>query len=101
MGRKGTAMTSVAWNSLAYYGRSLKRDFSHLDTLITQQIEKKSEDQDIDTLLKMMKHKTTVAITVTRIVDLLDTTKRIENIERLIQAITPEALAEAQKIIAK
>ena len=49
----------------------------------------------------MMKHKTTVAMTVTRIVDLLDTTKRIENIERLIQAITPEALAEAQKIIAK
>lgn len=48
-----------------------------------------------------MKHKTTVAMTVTRIVDLLDTTKRIENIERLIQAITPEALAEAQKIIAK
>ena len=49
----------------------------------------------------MMKHKTTIAMTVTRIVDLLDTTKRIENIERLIQAITPEALAEAQKIIAK
>ena len=48
-----------------------------------------------------MKHKTTIAMTVTRIVDLLDTTKRIETIERLIQAITPEALAEAQKIIAK
>ena len=49
----------------------------------------------------MMKHKTTVAMTVTRIVDLLDTTKRIENIEKLLEAITPEALAEAQKIIAK
>ncbi len=48
-----------------------------------------------------MKHKTTVAMTVTRIVDLLDTTKRIENIERLLQAVSPEALAAAQKIIAK
>jgi len=49
----------------------------------------------------MLKHKTTIAMTVTKIVDLLDTTKRIENIERLLEAVTPEALAEAQKIIAK
>ena len=48
-----------------------------------------------------MKHKTTIAYTVTKIIDLLDTTKRIENIERLLQAITPEALAEAQKRIAQ
>ena len=48
-----------------------------------------------------MKHKTTIAITVTRIVDLLDTTKRIENIEELIQAISPEALAEAKRVLAK
>ena len=48
-----------------------------------------------------MKHKTTIAMTVTKIVDLIDTTKRIEDIERLLQAVTPEALAEAQKVIAK
>jgi len=48
-----------------------------------------------------MKHKTTIAMTVTKIVDLLDTTKRIENIERLLEAVSPEALAEAQAVLAK
>ena len=59
------------------------------------------EPIEIDTLLKMMKHKTTIAMTVTKIVDLIDTTKRIEDIEKLLQAVTPEALAEAHKVIAK
>ena len=95
-------MTTVAWNNLSYYGKRLKSDFKQLDTLIKKANKKENLDPiEIDTLLKMMKHKTTVAMTVTRILDLLDTTKRIENIEKLLEAITPEALAEAQRIIAK
>ncbi len=49
----------------------------------------------------MMKHKTTIAWTVTRIVDLTDTTKRIENIEKLLEAVSSEALIEAQQRIGK
>ena len=79
----------------------MRTDFKIIDTLIKKNVERPLGDEQVDTLLKMMKHKTTIAITVTRIVDLLDTTKRIENIERLLQAVTPEALAEAQRLIAK
>ncbi len=49
----------------------------------------------------MMKHKTTIAVTITKIVDLLDTTKRLEDIERIIEAISPEALLEAKLSVAK
>ncbi len=49
----------------------------------------------------MLKHKTTIAMTVTKIVDLMDTTKRIENIEKLLEAVSSEALIEAQQRIGK
>ena len=49
----------------------------------------------------MMKHKTTIAMTVTKIVDLMDTVKRIEDIEKLLEAVSSEALIEAQQRIGK
>lgn len=94
-------MTSSSWTNLSYYGIKLKRDFTHLDTLIKKAKGVENlDDIQIDTMLKMMKHKATIATTVTKMMDIMDTTKRIENIERLLQAVTPEALAEAQKAIA-
>ncbi len=94
-------MTTSSWNNLSYYGRRLKTDFKIIHTLIQKTAKQPLKDQQIDTLLKMMKHKTTIAMTVTKMVDLLDTTKRIENIEQLIQAVSPEALAEAKRVLAK
>ncbi len=94
-------MTSTSWTNLSYFGVRIKRDFSHLDTLIknSKNVENPN-DLEIETMLKMMKHKTTIATTVTKMMDLMDTTKRIENIETLLHAVSPEALAEAQKAIA-
>ncbi len=93
-------MTSSSWTNLSYYGLRLKRDFTHLDTLIKKS--KKIEnlnDLDIDTMLKMMKHKATIAMDVTKMMELTDTIKRVENMEAILRAVRPEALAEAQKII--
>lgn len=93
-------MTSSSWTNLSYYGLRLKRDFTHLDTLIkkSKKIENPN-DLDIDTMLKMMKHKATIAMDVTKMMELTDTIKRVENMEAILRAVRPEALAEAQKII--
>ena len=93
-------MTSTSWTNLSYYGLKIKKDFTLLDTLLKKYKDRDLEDIEIDTMLKMMKHKTTVATTLTKMMDIMDTTKRIENIETLLQAVSPEALAEAQKAIA-
>jgi hypothetical protein len=50
-------------------------------------------------MLKMMKHKATVAMNITTMMEKMDTANRLENMEALIRAVTPEALAEAKKII--
>ena len=93
-------MSTTSWTNLSYYGVKIKKDFTLLDTLIKKYRDRDLEDIEIDTMLKMMKHKTTIATTATKMMDIMDTTKRIENIERLLQAVSPEALAEAQKAIA-
>jgi len=93
-------MTSTSWTNLSYYGLKIKKDFTLCDTLLKKYKDRDLEDIEIDTMLKMMKHKTTVATALTKMMDIMDTTKRIENIERLLQAVSPEALAEAQKAIA-
>ena len=111
MGKWRTIVTSTAWNNLAYYGRKLKADFQIIDTYIQISLQrddgkkgidiKKLEEANVDTLLKMMRHKTIIAITVNKLVETLDTTKRLEDIEKLIEAISPEALLEAKISIAK
>ena len=93
-------MTSTSWTNLSYYGLKIKKDFTLLDTLLKKYKDVDLEDLEIDTMLKMMKHKATIATTITKMMDIMDTTKRIENIETLLQAVSPEALAEAQKAIA-
>lgn len=102
LGKRGHLVTSTGWSNLSYYGKKLKTDFTHLNTLVAKAKEKESLDEiEIDTLLKMMKHKTTIALTITKIVDLMDTTKRLEDIEKIIEAISPEALLEAKLSVAK
>jgi len=93
-------MSTSSWTNLSYYGVKIRKDFTLCDTLIKKYRERDLDDIEIDTMLKMMKHKTTIATTLTKMMDIMDTTKRIENIERLIQAVSPEALAEAQKSLA-
>lgn len=97
-------MTSVAWNNLSYYGRRLKADFSQIDKMINKRLEEPIAADDIltiDTILKLMKHKAVIALTVNKLVDTIDTTKRIEDIEQLIKAIPVELLAEAKAKLAK
>ncbi len=93
-------MTSTSWTNLSYYGLKIKKDFTLCDTILKKYKDVDLEDIEIDTMLKLMKHKTTVATTLTKMMDIMDTTKRIENIETLLHAVSPEALAEAQKAIA-
>lgn len=104
-------MTSSPWNNLGYYGKKLRADFLILDTYIHLALKKddgkkgiditKLTEINVDNLLKMMRHKTIIAITINKIVDSLDTTKRLEDIEKIIEAITPEALLEAKLSLAK
>ena len=93
-------MSTTSWTNLSYYGVKIKKDFTLCDTLIKKYRGCDLDDLEIDTMLKLMKHKTTIATTLTKIMAEMDTTNRIENIERLIQAVSPEALAEARKVIA-
>ena len=111
MGKGRTTVTSTPWNNLGYYGRKLRADFSILDTYIHLALKKddgksgidltKLTEINVDNLLKMMRHKTIIAITINKLVESLDTTKRLEDIEKIIEAITPEALLEAKLSLAK
>ena len=92
-------MTSTSWTNQAYYGLKLKKDFSLLDTLLKKYRGVDLDDLEIDTMLKMMKHKATVAMNITTMMEKMDTANRLENMEAIINAVTPEALAEAKKII--
>ena len=92
-------MTSTSWTNQSYYGLKLKKDFSLLDTLLKKYRDRDLDDLEIDTMLKMMKHKATVAMNITTMMEKMDTANRLENMEAIINAVTPEALAEAKKII--
>jgi len=92
-------LTSTSWTNQAYYGLKLKKDFSLLDTLLKKYRGVDLDDLEIDTMLKMMKHKATVAMNITTMMEKMDTANRLENMEAIINAVTPEALAEAKKII--
>ncbi len=93
-------MTSTSWTNLSYYGLKIKKDFTLCDTLIKKYRDADLDDFQVETMLKLMKHKTAVATVLTKMMSEMDTTNRIENIERLIQAVSPEALAEARKALA-
>lgn len=89
-------MTSTQWINLSYYGLKLKRDFTHLDSLIRKEKQKENPgDLEIDTILKMMKHKTTIAITIHRMIHEHETLNQIADIRKIITAVSPEALQEA------
>lgn len=92
-------MTSTSWTNQPYYGLKLKKDFTLLDTIIKKYKGRDLDDLEIDTMLKMMKHKATIAMNITTMMEKMDTAKRLENMEAIINAVTPEALAEARKVI--
>jgi len=92
-------MTSTSWTNLSYYGLKIKNDFTLCDTLIKKYKDTDLDDIEIDTMLKLMKHKTTVATILTKMMSEMDTTNRLEHMEAILNAVTPEALLEAKKII--
>ena len=92
-------MTSTSWTNQAYYGLKLKKDFTLCDTLTKKYRDRDLDDLEIDTMLKIMKHKATLAINVSKIMSEMDTANRLQNMEAIINAVTPEALLEAKKII--
>jgi len=102
-------MTSTSWDSLSYYGRKLKRNFSIIDAVITHVSKEAAVKNDkgklshynfteegLEMLLKMMARQEHMAHTVTKMMNQMDLTKRLEDIERIIEAISPEALQEAK-----
>jgi len=92
-------MTSTSWTNPSYYGLKIKKDFTLCDTILKKYKDRDLDDVEIDTMLKLMKHKTTIASILTKMMSEMDTTKRLENMEAIINAVTPEALAEARKAI--
>lgn len=92
-------MTSTQWNNLSYYGRKLKKNFLILSRIIENSIAEQRVDEakiTVDTFLKVAARMESTALAVNKMVDTIDTTKRIENIEKLIEAIPVELLAEAK-----
>lgn len=59
------------------------------------------DDYTVDTVIKMMRQKTNIASQISKIVHEIDTTNRIENIEKIIENIPMEMLAEAKVKIAQ
>ncbi len=97
-------MTIIAWNNGAYYGRKTKKYFRHLDTLITKLFKKLNDDslthaqltETLEIILKLTGRQNTLAHTITKLVETLDTNQRLLDIEKLINSIPPDAIARAR-----
>ena len=92
------------WNDGTFYGRKTKRYFVYLDRLIIKMFKQLLTDDipinndQLDKLLKMTGRQNTLAHTITKLVETLDTNQRLLDIERLINSIPPDAIAKAREI---
>ena len=95
-------MTNYNWNEGAYYGKKTKTYFKWLDTIIMRLFkdaadETRPVDKDaLETLVKLTGRQNTLAHTITKLVETLDTNQRLLDIEKLLNSVPPEAIARAR-----
>lgn len=94
-------MTAKAWDNGTRYGKKLAAYFTKLDTLIQRQFKQAAAEgltiEEHDKLLRTLHRQTTIVYSIQKLREGIDTNKRIEDLEQLIKAATPEAIAAAQQ----
>ncbi len=91
------------WNDGSLYGKKTRRYFMYLDKLIIKLFKQLLDDgqsinnDQLDKLLKMTGRQNTLAHTITKLVETLDTNQRLLDIEKLINSIPPDAIAKARE----
>ncbi len=97
-------MTNIAWNNGTYYGKKTKTYFKKLDKLLIKLFDNAlSNNQSItpellDQILKITGRQNTLAHTITKLVETLDTNQRLLDIEKLINSIPASAIAQARTL---
>ena len=96
-------MTIIAWNNGSYYGKKTKRYFMMLDKMIIKLFNKIGEsdnltsvNESMELILKLTGRQNTLAHTITKLVETLDTNQRLLDIEKLLNSVPPEAIARAR-----
>jgi len=87
------------WTNLEYYGKKLKAHFTRLDTIIQIYYDKDKWIWTVDELNHYVGYIETmckIAKQLGMLADQVDTVKRLERIETLIEAIPPEVIAEVK-----
>ena len=93
---------AIAWNNGSYYGQRTKRYFNYLDRLVTKLFKEALDDDNkispdqLDQIIKITGRQNTLAHTITKLVETLDTNQRLLDIEKLLNSVPPEAIARAR-----
>ncbi len=98
------SLTEYRWNEGSYYGKKTKIYFRKLDKLLMKLFNEALNDNQtitpelLDRILKITGRQNTLAHTITKLVETLDTNQRLQDIERLINSIPPDAIAKARTL---
>lgn len=96
-------MTAKRWNDGSLYGLKTKKYFLMIDKMIiklfnqSMAIDQTIDNDTLDKLLKLTGRQNTLAHTITKLVETLDTNQRLLDIEKLINSIPPDAIAKARE----
>ena len=95
-------MTAKRWNDGSLYGLKTRKYFLMIDKMIiklfNQMIDETIDNDTLDKLLKLTGRQNTLAHTITKLVETLDTNQRLLDIEKLINSIPPQAIAQAREL---
>lgn len=86
---------TTQWNDIGHIGRALMRNFKYAETVLKKKHLTKSS-ADVDDILKLHADMASTGMKLGSIIKLFDTIPRIKNIERIIDAIPPQVLAETK-----
>ncbi len=93
---------AIAWNNGSYYGKRTKRYFNYLDRLLSKLFKEALDDnnnissEQLEQIIKITGRQNTLAHTITKLVETLDTNQRLLDIEKLLNSVPPEAIARAR-----
>ncbi len=93
---------TVAWNNGSWYGMRTKRYFNYLDRIVVKLFKQALDDNTkidadlLDHIIKITGRQNTLAHTITKLVETLDTNQRLLDIEKLINSVPPDAIARAR-----
>ena len=82
------------WTDLSFEGKAIRRNFRFLDTTINKLC--KQKDPDIDKILRLMEGLSRIAVRQIKLIEFVYLIPRLQYIEKLLDHIPSDVIAEAK-----